>query len=181
MSAMSTKFFWRHPLCLAPRALRPWLTEAGSLTTRLRQAFPVLQVRVLRQGWQPSLQNEAQALHLSRTSTLVAGREVLLMQGDMPLVFARSTTRREALRGGFQLFEQAGTRPLGALLFADPAITRSALSWRCVDRRHPLWQKAQAAAGPLPARLWARRSVFFAGRDRLLVTELFLPAVTLAP
>lgn len=178
--SMSSPTFWRHPLCFAPRVLRPWLTEAGSLTARLKRVFPALQVRVLQQDWQRSLQDEAQALHLPRTSTLVARREVLLMQGDTPLVFAHSITRREALRGGFQLFGRVGARPLGALLFADPTITRLPLAWRCVDRRHPLWQNAQAAAGPLPPRLWARRSVFFAGRDRLLVTELFLPAVTIA-
>ena len=103
------------------------------------------------------------------------------MDGDIPLVFAHSVTPRTALRGGFQLFGRIGSRPLGESLFADPTITRSPLSWRCVDQRHPLWQKAQAVAGPLPSRLWARRSLFYAGNDCLLVTEVFLPAVTISP
>lgn len=110
---------------------------------------------------------------------LAAVREVLLVEGETPLVFAHSVARRQSLRGGFRLLNSIGSRPLGAQLFARPNYARSPLSWHCVDRRHPLWQRAEAAAGPLPPRLWARRSVFFSGRDRLLVTEVFLPAVTI--
>ncbi|WP_091193956.1 chorismate--pyruvate lyase family protein [Formivibrio citricus] len=173
---MSRPHFWRHPLCLAPRALHPWLTEAGSLTARLKKSFPALRVRVLRQGWQRPVRDELCELRLQRPEAFAAVREVLLLDGDVPLVFAHSATPRQALRGGFHLLERTGSRPLGALLFADPTITRSPLAWCRVDRRHPLWRRAKLAAGPLPPRLWARRSVFFSGRDRLLVTEVFLPA-----
>lgn len=168
---------WRTPLCLAPRCLRPWLADAGSLTARLKSRFPNLRVRVLKQGWLRAHHDEPRALHLPRPQSRLATREVLLLDGDTPLVFAHSITERASMRGGFHLFGRVGSRPLGELLFADPTITRSQLAWRCIDRRHPLWRKADIAAGPLPARLWARRSVFFSGRDCLLVTEVFLPAI----
>lgn len=168
---------WRTPLCLAPRNLRPWLADTGSLTARLKSFFPGLQVQVLGQGWQRAHRDELRALHLFRAITQVAMREVLLQDNRAPRVFAHSITLRASLRGGFQLFGRTGSRPLGALLFADPTIARSPLAWCRIDRRHPLWRKANAVAGPLPARLWARRSVFYSGHDRLLVTEVFLPAI----
>src|SRR5471030_1133639 len=169
--------FWRHQLCLASRSLRPWLSDPGSLTARLKAHFPRLHVRVIAQGWQSAQRDEWHELHLPAPHIRVATREVLLMDGPTTLVFAHSITLRSALRGGFKLFGRIGSHPLGESLFADPTITRSPLAWCCVDRRHPLWIKANAAAGPLPPRLWARRSLFNAGRDRLLVTELFLPAI----
>ena len=173
---MQKRVFWRHPICLAPRHLRPWLTETGSLTAKLKKRFPALQVKLLEQGCQTPLRDELAPLKI-KPARLAATREVLLMEHDVPLVFAHSVTERKALRGGFHLFGRVGTRPLGALLFADPTITRSRLAWRCIDHRHLLWRKAQSALGALPPRLWARRSVFFSGTDRLLVTELFLPAL----
>lgn len=177
---MSWLQYWRTPLCLSPRPLLPWLTERGSLTAMLMAHFPRITVRVLFQGWQKAHADEAGCIGASERAN-VACREVLLQSKDTPLVFAHSITLPAALNKGFHLFGRSGSRPLGALLFADPTIRRSGLSWCCLSRRHPLWQKAEAAAGPLPGRLWARRSVFYAGKDRLLVSEVFLPAMLSPP
>lgn len=178
---MSKSFHWRHPLCLAPRSLRPWLSDRASLTARLIQHFSDIQVIVLQQNWQKAHQDELCSLHLPRATIQTAKRDVLLTNGHTPLIFAHSITLRRSLRSGFHLFGRVGSRPLGALLFADPTIRRSPLAWRRIDRRHPLWQKAHAACGPLPAQLWARRSLFRSGRDLLLVSEVFLPAITSKP
>ncbi|MBM5571322.1 MULTISPECIES: chorismate--pyruvate lyase family protein [Deefgea] len=166
--------FWHSPSITAPRELRPWLSERGSLTQRLIAHFSHFHVRVLQQGWHPPHLDERTVLQLPRQQTRVASREVLLCSADRPLVFAHSITRRASLQRGFHLFGRSGSRPLGALLFADPTIRRSHLSWRKLNHRHPLWQKAVAAAGPQAATLWARRSVFYACGDQLLVTEVFL-------
>ncbi|GLS05517.1 putative chorismate pyruvate-lyase [Chitiniphilus shinanonensis] len=166
---------WHHPLCLAPRPLRPWLTESGSLTARLIAHHPRFRVRVLAQGMARPHDDECATLRLPRRKLLAPCREVLLCSGDTPLVFAHSVTTPAAVRRGFRKFRHVGGRSLGSMLFASPTIARSALAWRRVDARHPLWREARAAVGPLPPRLWARRSVFYAGRDRLLVTEVFLP------
>lgn len=165
--------FWRQPICLAPRPLRPWLTARGSLTTRLRARFAGLRLTVLKQNEQAAHNDEWQALLLPRRETRVATREVLLLDGATPLVFAHSV----AQRGSSNLLDRAGPHPLGALLFADRTIRRAPLTWRRIDSRHPLWRQARAAAGPLPTQLWARRSLFHSGRNRLLVTEVFLPAI----
>lgn len=173
--------FWHSPLTTAPRALRPWLSERGSLTQRLIAHFPAFSVRVLRQGWQKPHLDECAVLQLPQPNTAVACREVLLCSAEKPLVFAHSITSRASLQRGFHLLGRSGSRPLGALLFADPTIRRSHLSWRKLNCRHPLWQKAVAAAGPQAATLWARRSVFYAGADQLLVTEVFLSNLLLTP
>ncbi|WP_028452797.1 chorismate--pyruvate lyase family protein [Chitinilyticum aquatile] len=174
---MTSTRLWRHPLALAPRDLRPWLAARGSLTARLMAHFPEIRVSVLRQGWDQPHGDEIAIMQLPRGGTQVAVREVILASRGTPLVYAHSITARSALARGFHLLGRTGSRPLGALLFADPTIRRSPLAWRCIDARHPLYQSARAAVGPLPPRLWARRSLFHSGRDVLLVTEVFLPAL----
>lgn len=172
--------FWRTPLVRATRDLRPWLSERGSLTQRLISHFPQFSVRVLRQGFYSPHQDERAILGLS--NALVATREVLLCSAGQAVVYAHSITSRASLKRGFHLLGRTGSRPLGALLFADPTIKRSPLAWRQLNRRHPLWQKAVAAAGPQAPTLWARRSIFYAGQDQLLVTEVFLsPPFSSAP
>ncbi|GHD67237.1 chorismate--pyruvate lyase family protein [Jeongeupia chitinilytica] len=166
---------WHTPLCLAPPALRPWLTERGSLTARLMAHFPAFSVRVCTQASAGAHDDERRAIALARRKQQVEAREVLLMSGQTPLVFAHSVLQHRALRKGFRPIGRLGNASLGSFLFATPTIRRSPLAWRQIDARHPLWRKAAAHVADLPARLWARRSLFFAGHDRLLVTEVFLP------
>jgi chorismate--pyruvate lyase len=67
-------------------------------------------------------------------------------------------------------------------LFADPRITRFALRFRRLNRRHELYRRACELLEHSPACLWARRSLFALRESRLLVTEVFLPAILdLAP
>ncbi|GAB7128146.1 chorismate lyase [Silvimonas sp. JCM 19000] len=154
--------------------MQPWLSERGSLTARLVAHYPAFSVRVLRQREQAPHADELATLQLPRRVRVLT-RDVLLLSAEMPLVYAHSVASRSAVRGGFRRLKGIGNRSLGSMLFADPTIRRSPLAWRQIDRRHPLWQQARAAVGPLPARLWARRSLFISGPDRLLVTEVFLP------
>ncbi|WP_283150753.1 chorismate--pyruvate lyase family protein [Silvimonas soli] len=171
---------WYHPLCIAPRSLKPWLTERGSLTARLVAHFPGFHVRVLRQMPRSVHHDELRSLKIQRQQKAIT-RDVVLMSGDLPLVYAHSVATRAATRRGFRRLRGIGNRSLGSMLFADPTIRRSPLAWRRVDRRHPLWQQAQAAVGPMPPRLWARRSLFATGNDLLLVTEVFLPPAFAVP
>ncbi|BCL76287.1 putative chorismate pyruvate-lyase [Jeongeupia sp. HS-3] len=172
---------WHTPLCSSPRALRPWLTERGSLTARLIAHFPDFSVRVCVQTSSRAHADEQRPIALARRTTRAEAREVLLLSGETPLVFAHSVLQPAALRGGFRPIGRLGNASLGSFLFATPTIRRSPLAWRQIDARHPLWRKAAQHVADLPARLWARRSLFFAGHDRLLVTEVFLPPAFSAP
>ncbi|WP_269530783.1 chorismate lyase [Chitinimonas sp. BJYL2] len=166
---------WSHPASRAPRALHDWLVHPGSLTARLIARFPDFRVRLLRQHYAMPCRDELKALGMPRPALAVV-REVVLLSGDTPLVFAHSVMPREALMHGFGSIRRQGTKPLGATLFANPRVQRSQLAFRGLDRRHTLYRRASAAVGPLPARLWARRSRFELFNARILVTEVFLPA-----
>jgi chorismate--pyruvate lyase len=170
------------PRASVPPALLPWLTDPASLTARIRARCETFSVRVLRQTLAPVCADEAALLGL-RAGELARLREVLLLADGRPVVFARSVLPRHNLRGGWALLRGIGARPLGAVLFANPAIERSPLVCGRFDRRDARYHRARAAllAGGhdarLPPALWARRSVFrFRGRA-LMVSEFFLPAI----
>ena len=170
------------PRASAPPALRPWLTDPGSLTARIRARCGEFRVQVLRQGLGRPCPDEAALLGM-RAGELARIREVLLIADGRPVVFARSLLPPGNVRGAWRLLRGIGDRPLGALLFATPAISRAPLACVRVDRRDARYHRASAAlrAGgdnaPPPQSLWARRSVFhFRGRA-LMVSEFFLPAI----
>ncbi|HRP77029.1 MAG TPA: chorismate lyase [Rhodocyclaceae bacterium] len=161
-----------------PSELRPWLTDRGSLTARIRARCGRFSVSVLRQTLGRAHPDEA-ALFGLRWGERVWVREVLLVADGVPVVFARSVLPFRNVRGAWNLFHGIGSRPLGAALFADPRIERMPLNSSCLDRRDARYHRAIEASGMVdsPQRLWARRSVFRLRRRALLVTEVFLPAI----
>lgn len=164
--------------CAAPvaaGALRRWLTDRGSLTARLEQHAGPIKVNVLFQGLRRVNQDEAFLFASSSTRVLV--REVLLMQGARPLVFAHTVVAPGALRGAWRSVTALGTRPLGAALFADPRIARFPLHQKKLPLSHPLHRRVSAQLKKRLPPLWARRSIFAAGNSPILVSEVFLPTV----
>ncbi|HRP98369.1 MAG TPA: chorismate lyase [Rhodocyclaceae bacterium] len=161
-----------------PAALRAWLTDAGSLTARIRARCGAFSVRVLCQRLARVRPDEAALVGLRRYEVAWV-REVLLVADGRPVVFARSVLPRRSVRGAWHLFHGIGSRPLGAALFADPRIVRGALACASLDRRDARYHRALAAAGSdvSPRVLWARRSLFRLHGRALLVTEVFLPPI----
>ncbi|MCW5576138.1 MAG: chorismate lyase [Burkholderiales bacterium] len=164
--------------CAAPVAagpLRRWLTDPGSLTARLERHAGRIAVQVLFQGRHRPNADEA-FLFAGRTSQVMV-REVLLLRGAMPLVFAHTVFDAASLRGAWRGVSVLGNRPLGAALFADPRIARFPLRQKKLAGNHPLYRGAAARLKRPPPSLWARRSIFAAGKSPILVSEVFLPAV----
>jgi chorismate lyase len=167
-----------------PAAMRPWLTDSGSLTERIRVRCGQFSVRVVCQRLAAVHRDEARLLGL-RAGERAWLREVLLLADGRPVVFARSLLPRDTVRGAWNLFHRVGSRPLGTALFADPAITRLALACRRLDGRDARYHRVRKAVAAvdgvpvLPARgaLWARRSVFTLRGRALMVSEVFLPAI----
>lgn len=161
------------------RPLRDWLAGEGSLTRRLRESGADVQVLRLREGRSLPVPDEVASLRLARLRPVWV-REVLLMAEGVPLVFAHSVTRPEALRGPWGALRGLGSRPLAEALFADPRIVRAPFLFRKLAARHPLYRRAahelQRFAIAPPPELWARRSVFRRCGAPLMVTEVFLPA-----
>jgi len=165
-------------------AWRRWLFGSGSLTARLEaHCQQLLRVAPLAQGRAPVAFDERSLLGVSTRIAWV--REVALIADNVAVVFARSVLVASA-RAAWPLFFRVGTRPLGALLFDDPAVSRGPIEAARIDSRHTLWRRAAHHAllrsGEERAALWARRSCFWRFGKPLLVQELFLPGIaTLDP
>lgn len=161
--------------------LHRWLTSAGSLSQRILNCCPEFRVVRLLQARRRANPDESMLVGLPVGSRALV-REVLLLCGSSPLVFAHSIVAPEHLRGAWRSLRGLGTRPLASALFADPRVRRGPLRYRKINARHPLYARAHEAVPVLPSELWARRSVFRRDRAPLLVTEVFLPAIlNLAP
>ena len=166
---------WNTPAWRAG-AWRGWLDDHGSLTRRLQAICPHLRVQRLSQRIDRPLRDEYRALGLRRGQRALI-REVLLICGDTPLVYAHSVIPLRGLLGPWVGLSLLGNRPLGAALFANPKVRRFPLEYRQLDARHPLYRAAVAHLAAAPRRLWMRRSQFALEGRPLLVTEVFLPAV----
>ena len=158
----------------ANHRLAAWLSASGSLTAHIRRVGHDFRVRRLLQRCQLALPDES--IMLGRTSGIVV-REVLLMEGDVPLVFAHSVVARAHTCGRWRAIRVLGSRPLAELLFADHDVVRKPLHFRKVTANDPLGRRIRRALPEARFPLWARRSVFYKHDVPLMVTEVFLPAI----
>lgn len=159
---------------------RRWLTGRGSLTRRLQARCDAFRVQCLSQIVDRPYLDELPPFGQHRRRQALI-REVLLLCGDTPLVFAHTVIPLGALRSRWQRLGDLGNHSLGATLFADPTIRRYPLEYRRLNPRHPLFRSAAGHLSAPADRLWARRSLFALGRGRIQVTEVFLPAVLELP
>jgi chorismate--pyruvate lyase len=109
-----------------------------------------------------------------REHQLAVVREVILRDGDTPLIFAHSVASRRDLRSAWRGLSRLGQRPLAEMLFHDPNVTRLPMEYKKIDARHPLYRRAKQVIEFDASALWARRSVFWKGGRPLLVTEVFI-------
>ena len=166
---------WRGDL----RCLRLWLLDRGSLTARL-QCLGAFSVHLLTQKLAIPTSDECAVLGLAR-GRLAWVREVVLSVDSVPAVFAH-TALPVAPRGPLtRWLARLGSRSLGALFFSHAGFVRGPLVSRRLDVRDALYSRAVAAMNlnstAKPAVLWARRSNFSFGRQRVLVTEVFSPSL----
>lgn len=157
----------------ASPALWDWLLDTGSLTHRLRQRCRCFRVAVRRQCWERPAADERRVLEM-RAAERALIREVHLLCGDTPWVFARTVMPVSSLRGRRRRLMHLGDKPLGAALFADPHLCRGALEVARLRRGESLYEQAGSRDA---AEIWGRRSVFRLQGRPLLVTEIFLPAL----
>ena len=155
-----------------------WLYESGSLTLRLRRLCgDRFRVVVLSQSWQKPVAEEARTLGLGPGQRALV-REVVLQDGQQPLVVARSVIPLRTLHGADRRLAHLGNRPLGQILFADPRLKRLRLQLTRVACS--VWQPDLAHLAKPPQPLWGRRSLYSLGAGhKLLVAEFFLPQLLL--
>lgn len=157
-----------------------WLFDPGSLTQRLRALCGnCFRVHVLSQRWSRPRYDEAHALQL-RLDAWAWTREVQLLCGDQPWVFARTLIPMRTLNSWGRRLTQLGNKPLGAVLFADHRIQRGPVEIAQIPVRHRLHERAFVGFSEPPDTIWGRRSVFQIADKPLLVSEIFLPELLLS-
>lgn len=173
------------PRSRLPEPLRDWLFYAGSLSRRVQRACSGrFGVEVLSQGWERPMLNEVRRLGL-RHGRLALVRQVHLLCDGLPWVFARTVIPRTTLSGRRRVLGRLGTRPLGAVLFADPGLRREEMEVCRIRRGQFLFDLStrrcgDEVEGEVEA-VWGRRSVFYLRGKPLLVGEVFMPVACFRP
>ncbi|VAX14279.1 Chorismate--pyruvate lyase [hydrothermal vent metagenome] len=154
-----------------------WLFDRGSLTRRLQMACPQdFRVELVEQGWQRPMLNEAMRLGVS-PDRLALVRQVYLFCHARPVVYARTVIPLSTLSGAERHLACLGTRPLGAVLFASPNMSRDEVEVACIRPAQRIFTPATQMLASEPDAIWGRRSVFYLSHKPLLVSEVFLPAI----
>lgn len=141
-----------------------WLLDSNSLTQRIiklcGQNSSQFRVQVLKQGIALPSVFDAMKLNMKIRQWAYI-REVLLVCGKEPVVYAKTIIPLSTLTGKQRQLAFLGNRPLGAYLFSQANL-----------RRDPI-EISQVFHDDL--QLWARRSAFYLDNKPLLVYEVFLP------
>jgi len=154
--------------------LKSWLFDSGSLTTRLiNHCDGQFSVKVLSVSRATPTPDEVKALKLKIRSQAII-RQVLLMCGDTPVVYARTIIPVSSLRGALRGVVLLGNKSLGAVLFADKSMHRESVEITSLKFGHKCYAWTQYQ-GKDP--VWGRRSVFRLNHQKLLVSEFFLPSL----
>jgi chorismate--pyruvate lyase len=162
-----------------PEGLLDWLLDTASLTRRIQLACDgAFRVRVLEQGWGRPRRDEIAALGM-RADERALIRQVQLHCGDRVWVYARTIIPHASLTGRQRRLAHLGSKPLGAVLFADPGMRRGPVQVARIRRGQALYEAACRDLRGRPQEIWGRRSVFRLGGKPLLVAEVFLPDLPL--
>jgi chorismate--pyruvate lyase len=154
-----------------------WLLDPASLTKRLQAACSgQFSVQVLEQGWARPMQNESLALGVRRWNYGLV-RQVKLLCDNQPWVFARTVIPRSTLTGKQRHLAYLGSKPLGAVLFADSNMKRGEVEIASIVPGQQLFDLATSDLKIKPEKIWGRRSVFYLSGKPLLVSEIFLPTI----
>ncbi len=160
-----------------PSEMGGWLFDGGSLPRRLQMACPQdFRVELVKQGWQRPMLNEAIRLGVS-PDRLALVRQVHLFCHGRPVVYARTVIPVSTLSGAERRLGCLGNRPLGAVLFAAPSMSRDEVEAACIRPGQRIFTRATQMLDSEPDAIWGRRSVFYLSRKPLLVSEVFLPGI----
>ncbi len=167
----------RFPTASIPANYLPWLLDTASLTQRLIEACSgEFRVRVLDQSWDRPRRGEAQVLDM-RPHGRALVRQVHLLCGGRPWVYARTILPRTTLTGPERRLARLKSRSLGAVLFADPTMQRGRTEIVRLRPADGLYALAAQGFDSPPAEIWGRRTVFRLRGKPLLVSEFFLPGI----
>ncbi|MCU7960165.1 MAG: chorismate lyase [gamma proteobacterium symbiont of Bathyaustriella thionipta] len=157
-----------------PPPVYDWLSDSGSLTTRLMSGCgPSFRVHLQQNDFQRAWLSEMSRLNM-RSGSWALLRHVSLECGDDSWVFARTVIPVGSLRGSARRLAFLGERPLGHLLFIDPGAQRLQTEYARLLPRHALFQLALQQSAETAQELWARRTLYRMAGHLLLVNEVYL-------
>ena len=131
-------------------------------------------MRVLSQQRGAPRQDEMRALGMRNHGRALI-RTVQLLCDGQPWIYARTIIPVTSLRGKLRRLAHLGSRPLGAMLFADPGMRRGVVELARIKPGQQLYVDASYRIRQRPPEIWGRRSVFRVAGKPLLVSEIFLP------
>lgn len=150
----------------------PWLLATGSLTQRLQQVCQhEFKVKVLKHAFIPAPECVCEDLVI-QTQERILQREVLLCDGNEPLVFAYSLLPEAALNGRYQALRELGSRPLGHWIFSEPVLKRQTMLFAELPSHAELFQNLPTSTATA---LLGRKTLFVGAANPFLVSEFFLP------
>ena len=159
------------------RHVQDWLASQDSLTKKLKEHHPELEVIVLSEQIEIPLVSEAQRLGIARDEEAWV-RCVVLKAGNRHLVYARTVIPFMSPQNPWQELQALGNKPLGEVLFEMPSIQRSPFEFSKDTLGywpHLINHLNAPVLRNNPS--FARRSVFKQKQAPLLLTEVFLPGL----
>lgn len=158
------------------RGFSKWVRGEGSLTARIMEKCGKFSVRQVSSRFSRANPDELGKIGAGRNEAVLV-REVYLCCAETPVVFAHSVASRRSLKGPWRNLRLLGQKSLGSAYLSSPRVGRGKLEFLSISIRHPLYEKSCKYMKIRPQKLWARRSLFFIGRNAILVTEVFLPEI----
>ena len=156
----------------APENIALWLFDNSSLTARLVRNCENFKVNLISQKLEKASLDECKALGLNHGESALI-RQVYLQCDGAPVVYARTVIPLSTLTGSQRRYSNLGSRPLGAMLFADRNMRRDEIMVTCLHPDQSLYAKIAKVGDDI----WGRRSVFRVGGKPLLVSEFYLPGL----
>ncbi len=159
----------------SPKIIRNWLLEPGSLTRRLKAlCSEQFNVGVQYQEWTRPTLGEQQTLGI-RIGDYTNIREVLLRRENDVFVVARTVIPRQMLVGRQRHLISLGNRPLGEVIFAEPALKRR--SFEIAVLKPTEFQSGLTRVQDHNKQIWGRRTCYMIHHKPILISEIFLPAL----
>jgi len=156
-----------------PADVSSWVYEKNSLTRRLRNHYGhAFAVEILFHRWKPAFLSECDLLNLPHQQYNLV-REVLLHADGKPLILARTILPEHTIKIAKRNLSHLGTRPLGEVIFSYPKLERLQLNTSSVP--FALWTPELTKRVDVEAQVWGRRTVYAIQKQKMLVSEFFLP------
>lgn len=164
---------------LIPEVIRPWLIETGSLTKKIKSlCIDEFSVQLISQTVRVITTDERQLLQLSLGNKVIV-RQVYLLCGNTVVVYARSLIPVLALHDRFASLDKLGEQPLGEKIFSDPQLERGQIEWVLINAANPIYHTVTRHLVDKPTHISGRRSLFYGAKKPILISEYFLPAITM--